>query len=57
MLMTRHSDGPVINVDDDSRMEPSLFDKIWRVRRAIFWQVGNIDGCELGLAVLRYQQI
>ena len=40
-------DGPVLNIDDDSKMLPPIFDRVWAVRRAIAWQVGNmIPGCQ-----------
>ncbi|KAK9895947.1 glycosyltransferase family 43 protein [Cystobasidium minutum MCA 4210] len=34
-------DGPVLNVDDDCRILPEILRKMWKVKRAIVWQVGN----------------
>lgn len=33
-----------MNVDDDSRILPELLLRIWKVKKAIFWQVGNLGG-------------
>lgn len=35
------SDGPVFNLDDDCRIVPELLDKIWKLKKAVVWQVGN----------------
>lgn len=42
------SDGPVLNVDDDAKIEPELLRRVWKVKRAISWPVGNLPaqgGC------------
>lgn len=31
-----------MNIDDDSRILPELLSRVWRVKKAIFWQVGNM---------------
>ncbi|KAK9898578.1 glycosyltransferase family 43 protein [Cystobasidium minutum MCA 4210] len=35
-------DGPVMNVDDDSRILPDLLRLVWKVKKLIMWQVGNL---------------
>ncbi|CAD6583232.1 MAG: Beta-1,3-glucuronyltransferase 2 (Glucuronosyltransferase S) [Cyphobasidiales sp. Tagirdzhanova-0007] len=39
-------DGPVLSVDDDARIDPELLRRIWQVKRAILWQVGNLRDAE-----------
>ncbi|KAK9899153.1 glycosyltransferase family 43 protein [Cystobasidium minutum MCA 4210] len=39
---TFFGDGPVMNVDDDARIEPELLRRVWKVKRAISWPVGNL---------------
>lgn len=41
---TFFGDGPVMNVDDDARIDPELLRHIWKVKRAIHWPVGNLRG-------------
>lgn len=41
---TFFGDGPVLNVDDDSRILPELLQRIWKVQKAVLWQVGNMGG-------------
>lgn len=36
-------DGPVYNLDDDARILPVLLVKLWRLRRAVAFQVGNLN--------------
>lgn len=36
------SDGPIYNLDDDSYVLPELLRKIWKVQKAIGFQVGNL---------------
>lgn len=36
-------DGPVYNLDDDARILPELLIKLWRLRKAVVFQVGNLE--------------
>jgi len=37
-----YGDGPVLSVDDDGLIYSKLLNKIWKLKKAIVWQVGNI---------------
>lgn len=38
-----------MNVDDDAKIEPELLRRLWKLKRAISWPVGNLaaaGGCK-----------
>lgn len=36
-------DGPVVSVDDDSKVMPQLYYLLWKMKRVSMWEVGNLN--------------
>lgn len=35
-------DGPVVSVDDDSRVLPELYYRLWALKALMIWPMGNL---------------
>lgn len=50
-------DGPVFNIDDDAKFVPELLRRVWRVKRAMTWPVGNLGPACTYLPSNAYHQL